>query len=119
MPSRPAVFRPAGSQQAQRFTRPSVAKTIRDSSAWQRLRAYMRGLFPCCPHCEAEGIITPAVEVNHIIRIEVRPDLALEPTNLCPLCARHHDAVSALERAGKPTAHLFNGWAEQVRQAMT
>ena len=46
---------------------------------------------PFCEDCLQEGIRNDEdIEVDHVIPIDVRPDLRLEITNLRSRCRRHH-----------------------------
>ena len=73
------------------------------SREWKRARdlAYRRD--QClCVDCRAEGHITPADEVHHIIPLNSQnynnPDISLALDNLVSLCNAHHQA-----RHGKAT----------------
>lgn len=37
-----------------------------NGAAWRKLRAAVLSEQPMCEHCEARGILTPALEVDHI-----------------------------------------------------
>ena len=76
------------------------AEKFYKSKTWQRTRATIwsrdRGL---CQDCLRKGLITPAVEVHHIIELTPtnidRPEITLNPDNLISLCKdchakRHH-----------------------------
>jgi 5-methylcytosine-specific restriction enzyme A len=65
-------------------------------SNWRRVRgAYI------AEHrtCEWPGCTSPAVEVDHIIRVRVDPSRRLDPTNLRALCLHHHRSRSARDAA--------------------
>ena len=61
--------------------------------AWQRLRLWFLKRNPWCVMCDAKGIATGATDADHILTIEERPDLRLDPTNLQALCAPCHASV--------------------------
>ena len=45
-----------------------------------------------CQVCLQNGIQTPAVEVDHVIPRQLRPDLTHDPSNMQALCATcHHE----------------------------
>ena len=66
------------------------------SARWRRVReaALWRdgGL---CVLCKAIGVLTPAVEIDHIQPRSDRPDLELTIDNLQSLCKKHHGLKSA------------------------
>ena len=75
-----------------------LAAAIRSSSRWQRVRALHLQREPNCRHCKQEGKIKPAKQVDHIVPVQARPDLAFSPNNLQSLCIHHHAVKSAHER---------------------
>ncbi|WP_169980902.1 HNH endonuclease [Tautonia rosea] len=79
--------------------RPSVTRsesnTFTSSPRWRRLRAAILLDKPLCEDCEAKGTTTPATEVHHIQSRARRPDLALDPDNLKPLCRSCHSKRTA------------------------
>lgn len=63
---------------------------------WRKFREMMLANGEAiCRDCQAEGLVTPSVELHHKIKIRDRPDLRLEPTNVMGLCLRHHQIRSA------------------------
>jgi 5-methylcytosine-specific restriction protein A len=58
--------------------------------AWKDLSPLFLAAHPVCQVCEAAGRLTPAKQVDHIIPVRERPDLALDPSNLRALCASCH-----------------------------
>ncbi|WP_379921714.1 HNH endonuclease [Erythrobacter sp. R86502] len=55
--------------------------------AWRKLRAKRLDLNPLCQHCEATGLITPAVEVDHIKPVKMGGMSILSNTqSLCKPC---------------------------------
>lgn len=43
-----------------------------------------------CQECKRQGVLTPAKTVDHIIPVNVRPDLRLNAENCEVLCVRHN-----------------------------
>lgn len=62
---------------------------------WQRLRALHIAEHPLCAACEQEGLVEPAVDVDHVIPHCGDDALRLDPTNLRSLCKRHHGIKTA------------------------
>ena len=89
----------------------ALAAKIRNSAQWQKLRASHRDLEPFCrdPFGVHGSFSPPARASHHIEPLATRPDLAFEIGNLAGLCTPCHARTEALERDGKPTAHLFAG----------
>lgn len=77
-------------------TRQEVLK-IRNSRAW-RNRTRQRQLFdfPFCQHCFQDDRLIDAVEVDHIVPLEIGGS-AYDPSNLQSLCKRCHVIKSAKE----------------------
>ncbi|MCR4508918.1 HNH endonuclease [Pseudomonas sp. 32.2.56] len=71
-----------------------------DTAAWRRFRRYYLITHPLCVDCEAEGLVVPAVVVDHIKPFKERPDLALDETNMRGLC-RPHDNRRRHDRRGR------------------
>ena len=82
-----------------------VAK-IYNSSNWKKLRNAYLMQNPLCAECLEKGIVTPAVEVHHVIPILSGNDememleLALNPNNLKSLCFDCHHEVHNKKRRG-------------------
>ena len=89
----------------------ALAAQIRGSAQWQQLRAAHRNLEPFCrdPFRVHGSFPPPARASHHIEPLATRPDLAFEIANLAGVCVPCHARTEALERAGRPTAHLFAG----------
>jgi hypothetical protein len=80
------------------FNRQSKPRTLKDkqksngrtlglnTAAWIKLRKYVLAVEPCCRHCTAEGLTTPATEVDHSDNNPSNNTLE----NLQPLCKPHH-----------------------------
>lgn len=63
--------------------------------AWQRTRLRVLSQRPLCEDCAAEGIVEPATEVHHVVKIRVAPELRNDANNLRALCAECHAARTA------------------------
>ena len=103
MPFRPPIHKPAGVGAADRKLahdrwRGSAASRGYDA-AWRALRAAKLAADPLCWWCLAEGILTPANTVDHIVPIADRPDLRLVWGNLRSGCKPCHDAHTARQTA--------------------
>lgn len=72
------------------------SKSFYKSRAWRRCRQYVwqrdSGM---CVDCMANGILTPGVEVHHIIELTPGnvndPSISLNPDNLVTLCKSCHE----------------------------
>lgn len=62
---------------------------------WRRVRAEKLWDQPCCEDCLDEGLVTPAVEVHHLVKVRNAPHLRLEMENLRSLCKSHHSRRTA------------------------
>lgn len=66
------------------------------TAAWRRFRDYILITRPLCVDCEAQGLVVPAVVVDHLKPYKERPDLGLDEANVRGLCRpcdnrRRHD----------------------------
>lgn len=59
---------------------------------WRRLRAHVLKHEPICRMCKAEGRVSAASHVDHIIRHNNDPKLFYDLTNLQPLCPHCHNS---------------------------
>lgn len=85
---------------------------MRRSRAWKAARERALRARPLCVdpfgrHADVFGGV-PAKEVNHITPARQRLDLFFRQTNLAPLCVPCHHRVTAMERRGEDTTHLFS-----------
>lgn len=69
------------------------------SKQWLKTRAIILANDPICRACEAEGIVTPAEHIDHIIPRKIRPDLAFDADNLQPLCRSCHGRKTLAEQS--------------------
>lgn len=89
--------------QSQTYDRARTSSHDRGYDAsWRatRLQALKRDQY-LCRDCLQRGLVTPAVDVDHIIPVEQRPDLRLDLANLQSLCLPCHRAKTAAERSIK------------------
>ena len=88
----------------------TVARHVRNTARWRRLRARHKRLCPICcdPLSRHVGRVMPNDESHHIVGIAVAPGLAYKFENLAPLCTACHHAIELRERRGEPTQYLFN-----------
>ena len=80
--------------QRQPVERPSAAKRGYDRQ-WRDLRELILADEPLCHDCQQKGIVTPAVDVHHVVKISDDPTMRLDRSNLMPLCKRCHSARTA------------------------
>ena len=67
---------------------------------WQAKRAAVLDREPLCRHCRAEGTVTLAKEVDHIIPVSGPGDPRFwQDDNLQPLCKPHHSAKTIRDTA--------------------
>lgn len=94
MPTRAPTHRPdAGSPRA----KPSSTERGY-GSRWQRIRAHVLRTQPLCRPCFADGRVTAATEVDHVVpKVDGGGD---EIDNLQPICRRCHADKSAREGRG-------------------
>lgn len=88
----------------------ALAAKIRSTNDWRKAREYVIAQNPLCADpFKFHGDARPALSttVHHIRPLIDRPDLAFVGENLVALCGPCHNRVEAMERSGKPTAHLF------------
>lgn len=69
---------------------------------WQALRLRHLASEPLCRMCKAEGRITAATVVDHIVPIEQAPHRRLDASNCQSLCKPHHDSTKQrIEKSGE------------------
>ena len=72
-----------------------------NSKRWREVRSAFLREHPICVVCEASGMLTPAVVVDHIWPIK-RGGARFDGLNLQSLCIRHHNAKTMRERREIP-----------------
>lgn len=108
VPLRPCLFRGCGvatsggwcvRHAAERTKREAMRRATRsgprvyDTARWKALR---RAVLAERPICEACGKAA-ATEVDHVVRVSARPDLAFERSNLQARCKPCHSAKTSRE----------------------
>ena len=74
------------------------AARLRSSARWRRLRRLKLARNPLCEECTKHGVVEPATQVDHIVPIVERRDLAFDMENLHSLCSTCHGKKSGEER---------------------
>ena len=64
---------------------------------WAKARATFLAHHPLCATCTANGLITAAAEVDHIVPHRGDPALFWDPANWQPLCKACHSRKTAGE----------------------
>ena len=77
------------SQSADRLRGGSDARGY--NAEWRKARSKFLKQHPLCVHCQAEGRITPATVVDHVLPHRGDRRLFWDRTNWQPLCKDHHD----------------------------
>lgn len=89
----------------------SIAKKIRSSSRWRKMRELTLKKNPLCAdpfgHHEYDKAPQIASQVHHVVPLFKSPELAYVASNLAPICTRCHAKIEGMERAGKATVELF------------
>jgi 5-methylcytosine-specific restriction protein A len=70
--------------------RHASANNLVYDAAWKRVAKARRRADGICQACLAEGRITAASDVDHVIPVHVRPDWRLEFDNTQAICRPHH-----------------------------
>jgi 5-methylcytosine-specific restriction enzyme A len=97
MPTRPPVHRPPGWRPPAPWQR-SAGQQEREHplpSYWRKLRQQVLRDEPLCRACRADGRVTPAREVDHVVPRSQGG--RTERGNLQALCLEHHRAKTARE----------------------
>ena len=93
-----------------------------NSKRWREVRDHKLTLNPLCEMCEAEGIVTPARDVHHIIEVESAKSigemasLCYNLNNLQSLCRAHHNEIHRRKHSHSAgtvmerTASRFERW---------
>ncbi len=95
MPTKPDTFethrRPI-TDHARNLTRPAF-KRLYDSAQWKAMRQIVLNEQPFCAACLRE----PSNHVDHIVGLDIRPDLAFDRHNLQGLCPHCHSQKTIKE----------------------
>jgi 5-methylcytosine-specific restriction endonuclease McrA len=79
-------------------------------SRWRKARATYLTKHPLCTMCEAQGRVTAATVVDHIIPHKKDWTLFWDSANWQPLCKQHHDSTKQrLEKSGTVVGCDING----------
>jgi len=62
---------------------------------WRATRLRVLAARPLCEDCAEAGLVTPASEVHHRVKIRVAPERKHDAANLIALCAECHAARTA------------------------
>lgn len=76
-----------------------VEDAVVSSARWKAVRAQVLRNEPLCRMCVAAGRTELATQVDHVVPVRVRPDLAYDQGNCQPLCGPCHGLKTAAERA--------------------
>lgn len=84
---------------------------LMNSREWRELREAKLRANPLCERCQAQGYVTAARCVHHLVPVEsgrTEDDcrrLAFQFTNLQSLCFQHHAEIHKAERSHSREAH--------------
>lgn len=67
---------------------------------WQKARATFLKAHPLCTYCKAQGLLTPATVVDHIVPHRGDQKLFWDSSNWQGLCKLHHDSTKQREELG-------------------
>jgi 5-methylcytosine-specific restriction protein A len=81
---------PAHAVQRERQRPNLVARRWYYTAQWKALREDVLNANPLCVDCQAEGRVSRATEIDHIVRHQGDPALFWRLTNLQGLCPMHH-----------------------------
>ena len=94
------TVRMVGAQKVTMAQANPIATRRTRGSVWMARRARWLNSSPLCVMCQAEGRVTAAQEVDHIIRLEIGG--ADDESNYQSLCVAHHKAKTKSEAKGSP-----------------
>lgn len=103
MPRKPGTHKPSGpitKRHGDYDTFRGTAAQRGYNSRWRKARLTYLGSNPLCAHCEAQGRIVPATEVDHITPHRGDQALFWDTDNWQPLCKPCHSAKTAREDGG-------------------
>lgn len=96
-----AAHRPRTHNLRSHVAKPRLSSTQQGYTyRWRKASAAFLKRRPLCVHCESEGRIEPASEVDHIIPHRGDMSLFWDQSNWQPLCKRHHSRKTAAEDGG-------------------
>lgn len=93
----PTLYKPK--QRNSDYKKQNTASKAYNCSQWRNLRASYLMQHPLCERCLQKEIISPAIEVHHIIPISTfddelrQKDLLLDGNNLMALCKECHHTI--------------------------
>ena len=80
---------------------PLDARATRKTWRYQRARAKFLARYPLCRPCEAEGRVTLATQVDHILPAQHHPELFWDiEGNWQPICVECHENKTWIENGG-------------------
>ena len=80
----------------------AFAARVYRSNRWRKLRRVQLTREPLCEDCRRHGVVEPATQVDHIVGLVLRPDLAYDISKNCQsLCTACHARKSAAERRAR------------------
>jgi 5-methylcytosine-specific restriction protein A len=97
MPYKPKCHKPTCGV-PRRDGRPSASRRGYDAQ-WQRFRVSYLRLHPLCVACERNGLLTPALHVDHVVAME-KGGGKYDLSNLQGLCHSHHSVKTCAEDGG-------------------
>jgi AAA domain len=119
MPNRPPLHRPAGfgasgraraeRERQRQSLRPGPADRGYDGD-WQQARKLHLAEHPACT---VPGCGLPATDVDHVLSIQDRPELRLDPSNFRSMCHAHHAQRTAREQGFARTGEANSSKAPQ------
>ena len=72
-------------------------RRLRTSHRYRKLRRAYLDRNPLCARCQSEGRTVAAEEIDHVVPVEVAPDLFWDQTNWAGLCRACHERKTAGE----------------------
>ena len=79
----------------------AAAARVYRSNRWRKVRTLQLAREPLCEDCRAHGVVETATQVDHVLGLVDRPDLAFDLGNLRSLCTPCHARKSAAERLAR------------------
>jgi 5-methylcytosine-specific restriction protein A len=107
MPWKPTVHRPAGAEPASKVKRELDRQRLSAAqrgygSRWREARARYLAEHPLCASCLAEGRLTAATVVDHVIAHGGDRQLFWDCENWQALCKRCHDSKTVCDGRWRP-----------------